>query len=287
MAQKLDLSSIRNLLVLVPHQDDEVLMAGGLIYELVRAGKTVTVAIVTNGDYGCTDYSKGRARLRESLAGLRVLGLPAENVVFLGYADTGMERAASFLYALHEAADENQLFPSCTAAETYGLEEKPDYHMQCFGTHGAYDRKTLVGDLRRLIAQTQPDCILTTHAADQHGDHEALFYFVKELVDAWDAETRPRLLVGMVHSPEGDDTWPLRDTLHYTCPKGLEAGGLRWDARKILTLPPECTGGRTARNRKYVSLSQYETALEPNVVDYLYAYVKDEEIFWEIGSENV
>lgn len=287
MAQKLELSGIRNLLVIVPHQDDEVLMAGGLIYELVRQGKSVTVAIVTNGDYGCEDYSKGRARLRESLSGLRVLGLPKENIVFLGYADTGMERASSFLYALHEAKDENQVFPSSVSCETYGLEEKPDYHMLCFGRHGTYDRKTLVGDLSHLMDQTCPDCILTTHAADQHGDHEALFYFIKELVDAWNAETRPRLLVGMVHSPEGDDTWPERNTLRYTCPKGLREGGLSWDARKILELSPACRGGKQSGNLKYESLSRYEIALEPNVVDYLYAYVKDEEIFWEIGSERV
>ena len=49
---------------------------------MLKQKKKVTVAIVTNGDYECTDYSKGRARLRETLAGVDVLGLPQENVVF-------------------------------------------------------------------------------------------------------------------------------------------------------------------------------------------------------------
>lgn len=283
MATEFNVSSIQNLLVVVPHQDDEILMAGGLIYEMHKAGKRVTVAIVTNGDYGCKDYSKGRTRLKESLAGLSVLGLPEEDIVFLGYADTGMVRAESFLYALYHAEDEEQIFPSLTSDVTYGLEEKADYHHLCFGEHGAYTRKSLTEDLRHLIQTTGVDCVLTTHASDKHGDHEALFYFVKELLEEYDADSRPRLLVGMVHSPEGDDTWPERDTLRYTCPKGLEDGGLIWDARKILEMPPACKGGRHSGNLKYEALLQYQTALEPNVVDYLLSYVKDEEIFWEIG----
>ena len=69
-----DISSLNNLLVIVPHQDDEILIGAGLIYEMLKQKKRVTVAIVTNGDYESTDCSKGRARLRETLAGLEVLG---------------------------------------------------------------------------------------------------------------------------------------------------------------------------------------------------------------------
>lgn len=287
MTTGFDVSSIQNLLVIVPHQDDEILMAGGLIYEMLRAGKHVTVAIVTNGDYGCEDYSKGRIRLKESLSGLEVLGLPQENVVFLGYADTGMERAESFLYALYHAEEAQKVFPSLASRVTYGLEEKPDYHFQCFGEHGAYTREGLTEDIRHLIQTTGADCVLTTHSSDQHGDHEALFYFVKEILEEYKVASRPKLFVGMVHSPEGDDTWPERDTLHYSCPKGLEEGGLIWEARKVLELSPACKGGRRSGNLKYEALLQYETALEPNVVDYLLSYVKDEEIFWEIGWEKL
>ena len=35
--------------------------------------------MVTNGDYGCIDYSKGYARLKESLAGLETLGSNKES----------------------------------------------------------------------------------------------------------------------------------------------------------------------------------------------------------------
>ena len=40
--------------------------------------------MVTNGDYGCIDYSKGYARLKESLAGLEILGSNKESFEIMG-----------------------------------------------------------------------------------------------------------------------------------------------------------------------------------------------------------
>lgn len=279
MAKKFDVSSLNHLLVIVPHQDDEILIGAGLIYEMLKQKKRVTAAIVTNGDYECTDYSKGRARLRETLAGLEVLGLSQENVVFLGYADTGMPREESFLTALFHTEEGEKIFPSSTSTITYGLEEKQDFHYLCFGEHGKYSRNTLANDLRELINRIKPDCILTTHPLDMHGDHEALFYFIKAILEEYKESYQLQLFAGLVHSPEGDEAWPLRDTLHFTCPKGMEE---YWEERLILPLEKEITGGKKEGNLKYEALLKYETALEPNAVDYLMAFMKDEEIFWEI-----
>ena len=74
MARELKLENMEHLLVIVPHQDDEILLGGGLIYELLKQNKRVTVTVVTNGDCDCADYTKGRKRLRETLAGLLALG---------------------------------------------------------------------------------------------------------------------------------------------------------------------------------------------------------------------
>ena len=282
MARELKLEDMEHLLVIVPHQDDEILLGGGLIYELLKQNKRVTVTVVTNGDCDCADYTKGRKRLRETLAGLLALGLPAENVVFLGYADTGMASEESFLTALYNAGDGDKVFPSPVSSVTYGLEEKKDFHYQCFGQHGIYSRNTLMEDLWELFRRLRPDTVVTTHHSDLHGDHEALFYFVRDVLKELKEEMSPRLFVGMVHSSEGDDTWPLRGTPVYTCPKGLEQGELDWDKRQILPLREELRGGLREGNLKYEALKKYETALEPEAIDYLMSFVKDEEIFWEI-----
>lgn len=285
MERELSVSSIEHLMIIVPHQDDEILMGAGLIYDLLQQKKKVTVVLATNGDYGCRDYTKGRARMRESLNSLKVLGLPLEQVIFLGYADTGMSREESFLTALYHAVDGDKVFPSSASKETYGLEEKPEFHFENCREHGSYTRNTFLWDLQRLLVEKHPDCVLTTHSCDMHGDHEALFYFVREALRKVEKIVRPRLLVGMVHSPEGDENWPLRNTLTFTCPRGLEAGGLKWEERLVLPLREPLRGGLRDGNLKYEALKKHETALEPNAVDYLMAFIKDQELFWEIREQ--
>ena len=58
---------IKSIMIVVPHQDDEILMTAGVIRRAVEAGVACTVLMATNGDYGCKDFSKGYARLRESI----------------------------------------------------------------------------------------------------------------------------------------------------------------------------------------------------------------------------
>ena len=217
MVKNLDISSINHLLVVVPHQDDEILIGAGFIDQMLKQKKKVTVAVVTNGDYECTDYSKGRARLKETLAGLKVLGLSAENVLFLGYADTGMPREESFLTALIHTEEGEKVFPSSASAVTYGLEEKEDFHYMCCGEHGTYSKNTLIADLQELISRSTPDAILTTHPLDMHGDHEALFYFVKSVLEDKNIVSDIRVFVGMVHSPQGDETCPALLQALFAC----------------------------------------------------------------------
>ena len=40
-----------SIMVLVPHEDDEILMCAGIMENAVRYGVKLTVVIATNGDY--------------------------------------------------------------------------------------------------------------------------------------------------------------------------------------------------------------------------------------------
>ena len=105
-----------NVMVIVPHQDDEILMSAGVIRVCEQNNVPYTVVMVTNGDYGCIDYSKGYARLKESLAGLETLGSNKESFEIMGYADTGMPERESFLTHLYNEKNEqeNLSFILCT-----------------------------------------------------------------------------------------------------------------------------------------------------------------------------
>lgn len=173
----MEITDFGKIMVIVPHQDDELLLTAGVLYSAAHAGLNPHVVMVTNGDYDCHDHSVGYARLRETLAGVEMLGVPNEQVTFLGYADTGMPRAESFLAGLYDETDENKVHPSHCGTETYGLPEKPDFHAQHFGMPAAYTKAGFVQDLKAVLDEIEPDSIITTALCDTHGDHSGLYQF--------------------------------------------------------------------------------------------------------------
>lgn len=280
-----------SLMVIVPHQDDEILLCAGILYEAARRKIPATVVMVTNGDYGSSDLTIGRSRLKETLAGLAMLGIDAGDVEFLGYADTGMPKAESFLSALYEETDGRRLHKSHCSEETYGLDEKDEYHKKRWGTHAPYDRDHLAADLYGVIEEYRPAMIFTTSEFDTHGDHSALYLFVRDILaemkEKADAEGNelPRLFSGIVHSPAGDENWPVRtrEVGAYTEPEqSCVVSRFRWEDRISFPVPECMRTEKRTENLKYRALSRHVTALKPDAVDFLYAFIKNEELFWKI-----
>ena len=194
-------------MVIVPHQDDELLLTAGVLYSAAHAGLNPHVVMVTNGDYGCHDHSVGYARLRETLAGVELLGVPGEQVTFLGYADTGMPRAESFLAGLYDETDENKVHPSHCGTETYGLPEKPDFHAQRFGKPAPYTKAGFVQDLKAVLDEIEPDSIITTALCDTHGDHSGLYQFIcDELCSRREASKKVPSIPALSIRPQGMKT---------------------------------------------------------------------------------
>lgn len=275
------------IVVLVPHQDDEILMCAGILKRAAGLSLAPAVVMVTNGDYGSMDYSIGHGRLRETVEGLTELGVDAESVVFLGYADTGMPEEDSFLAGLYKEQDGGKVHPSHCSGHTYGLPEKPEFHMEEYGSHGAYTRDGLKVDLDAVLRKYQPDIIFTTSDADTHGDHSGLFCFLREILTEWRqrGERIPAVYAGIVHSTAGDETWPERDEgiVPFTCPRGLEEScGLIWDERVSFEVPGTMKAADRRQNEKCRALAKHVTALKPDAVDFLYSFIKSEEIFWEV-----
>lgn len=276
--------SAAKIMVLVPHQDDEILMAAGLIRHAVLEKVPVFVVMATNGDYGSGDDSIGKTRLRESMEGLKLLGLSMEQFYILGYADTGMPEADSFLSNLYKESDGQKIYRSFCGNQTYGLEEKTEYHAQKYGKHAPYCRDSFRQDLKEIVKELAPTHIFTTSEYDMHGDHSGLYHFLREvLAELKEEGYLPALYAGLVHSGAGDENWPRRDTGNYDCPEKLEEmTELRWETRICLPVPEEMRLEHGEKNLKYRALKCYETALEPNAYEFLMSFIKDEEIFWKM-----
>jgi len=126
MSDPLTLASSDRLLILAPHPDDESIATGGLIQVARAAGAAVRVIVLTDGDNNpwpqrwiekrwhidaAARRRWGARRREEARAALRVLGLAAEDAVFLGFPDLGltdllMRNEPQIIHALRTQIDE-------------------------------------------------------------------------------------------------------------------------------------------------------------------------------------
>jgi LmbE family N-acetylglucosaminyl deacetylase len=104
----------RRALILAPHPDDESLGCGGLIAAACAAGMPPTVVILTDGAAShpdSTSHPPARlAALREAEAreALAILGLPRENMFFLGEPDTKLTGHTALIDRLSSIAAEQK-----------------------------------------------------------------------------------------------------------------------------------------------------------------------------------
>lgn len=88
----------KTVLFFTPHPDDETFQCGGIMKILADNGNNVQVVIFTNDDKGSLDLemtSERLARIRraEEEQACAILGVPKENITWLGYEDGNLEYA--------------------------------------------------------------------------------------------------------------------------------------------------------------------------------------------------
>ena len=164
---KQELYGGKNVMLIVPHQDDDLNVLGGVLEEFLRYGSEVRVVFATNGDF--IDTSTGLERLREALTVADFYGLPQDHVIFLGYGD-GYPDEFPHIY---NSGDET-VYSHAWNSKTYALEDHGPY------TEGtAYTGSNIRRDFHDVILEYKPDMIFTCDY-DDHTDHRA----VSLLVDA-------------------------------------------------------------------------------------------------------
>ena len=157
----------QRVLIISPHEDDEINIAGGVIEEYRRYGSTVTLLFLSNGDY----MGKGEARMREALKVAAMLGVPEEQVIFLGYGDGWITEEG---FTLYNAPEDMPLLSMGLHRETFGLPEHP-----AFREGRSYTRNNLLEDLGEVIRMLRPDVIFCTDY-ENHADHIAASLFTEE-----------------------------------------------------------------------------------------------------------
>lgn len=283
----------KKILIFAPHQDDEVLMCAGIITHALVNGGNVNIVIVTNGDK--KGRKTGLKRIKETIKAIKILGLSTENIVFLGYGSTEKDINSSFMNQLYHASLET-VIASHVGTQTYSIPEFPEYHYQKFGQHASYTNSNLRQDLELVIKEFRPDHIFTASLYDTHPDHFRLYQFIIEAIltaKRTDPLFSPLLHEYLIHSHDGDDHWPVRNTkssplVPFSKPSTLDTHTLlKWDKRESLTVPLSMQNVPRSKNKKYLAISQYRSQRPSSNNNYLYSYVKRDEIFWTKDFSNI
>ena len=131
----------KTVMIIVPHQDDEINLAGATIKNLTDNHIHVIVVFATTSDY----HDSGIDRLHEALAASQILGVPEEDIVFLGYCNMPMVNETQHFYN----ADEDLIITSDQGLqETYALPEKPEFCFNTTNKHKKYTKKNLRTDIQ-------------------------------------------------------------------------------------------------------------------------------------------
>jgi LmbE family N-acetylglucosaminyl deacetylase len=241
-------AGVERVLVLAPHPDDEVLGAGGAIGKFLDQGHQVLVVFLTNGDANIAakkfftwnplnraeDFrALGYRRMREAGEAMRILGVPWDHLLFLGYPDRGLLP----LWSTYRAKPYRS---------PYTKMNHPFYR-NSFNPEARYTGEDLLRDLSAILGAFQPTIIYCPHPEDAHPDHRATALFLREtlLRLSWSAEVRYYLVHG--------ERWPtprrLRLEAELSAPLYLLE---RWDWQS-LTLSAELIEKKLAAIRAYSS----------------------------------
>lgn len=119
-------------LVIAPHSDDESLGCGAAIARLRSCGQPVHIIIVTDGAASGMSVLIGPEKLsamrrQETENAAKELGVPSEDLVFLGFHDSKTEEAASAIEAA--LGKQIQALAPCRIFSPYGIDGHLDHQV--------------------------------------------------------------------------------------------------------------------------------------------------------------
>lgn len=275
------------LMVMIPHEDDEINIAGSLICGAREEGMQVICVFVTNGDY---QYIPD-VRIREVVRALAVLGVPQENIIFLGYPDGGGHGEYSvFMHGRKEPVQAHG------RTETCGGEGIPEFCAAESGVHHEYLWENLLKDLEAVILKYLPDGIAAIDW-DTHPDHRmcslAFDRVMGKILNDKGAAWQPVVLKAFAYATafEGlKDFYQVNLTSTKLNPgKVLTKGkpdnpNFSWDRRVRLPVPESCRTQDLGKNKIFHALTCHMSQKAMRRAEQI---INGDQIFWEKRTQNL
>lgn len=269
----------RSAMFIVPHEDDEINMAGATIYGAIQEGLEVYVVFITNGDY---EYTFD-VRRNEAYQMAKKIGLPQENIIFLGFGD----------FIGHEIIQNKSAIITSRANhdKTYGF----DFASLVMNETQPYSWSGIIHSLIDVILYFKPDTIIATDY-DTHVDHRLCTFTVAGAIE-WIikyTEFRPQLLSAFAYATgyETVDDYYGNNLLSTVINKRalpsnkFSTGNptLSWVHRLRIPVPYDC------RNRKLVTNPIFK-AMAAHMSQEGYKrgarLINGDQVFWSRRTDNL
>lgn len=242
----------QRVMLLVPHQDDDVNVLGGVIEEYVKYGSEVYIVFSTNGDY----YGLGAVRLQEAVNAAAAMGVAEDHVIFLGYGDQ-WDPSGPHIYNAPSGTVMRSMFG---AEATYGSDWFETYRE---GT--AYTVDNFLGDIESVILEYRPDMLYCVDY-DYNIDHKALMLGFEKVVGKILREHpdyRPRVFKGYAYNTAweseadfyGDNLLSTQNI--FAEPYLQQPEVYRWEDRVRLPVHGENLSRSVVQSKAYEILSCY------------------------------
>ena len=264
------------VLVLAPHPDDEVIGCGGIIQQAVAQHCPLRIVFLTYGDNNQWSFllyrkhpvvvpkamqNMGLIRRNEALAAAKVLGVPKESLVFLGYPDFGTLQ----IWTNHwgDRPPFRGMLTRATAVP-YDNALRPG---------APYKGDDILQDLTTIIRDFRPTKIFVSHPADHMPDHRALYLFTRVALWDLDGELHPALYPYLVHFVR----WPMprgyRPVDPLAPPPVLQS---QWPWAVHWLTPAQV-------ERKYQAIKAHRTQYLYSAA-YLRSFIRPNELFGDVPS---
>jgi LmbE family N-acetylglucosaminyl deacetylase len=261
------LDASTSLLVVSPHPDDEVLCCAGAIQRVLQAGGRASIVWITSGDGSEIDLllierslfirpkklrDLAARRMQEARNAATILGVPAEQQIFLGYPDRGVLS----LLTDHYVTPYHSKFSGGTSVP---------YPAALFPGH-PYTGESLERDFEAVLERVRPTLILAPSPRDTHPDHRATGMLAIRAMSRRDELSKLRYWI--VHGGKG---WPRPRGLNLTL---AETASPR--SRGLAPIPFQLNADEQAR--KLAALRVYHTQMQV-MSSFLLAFVRTTELY--------
>lgn len=271
----------KNVMIIVPHEDDDINLAGGIIEKYIKEGSEVRVVFTTNGDYS----RLGELRLEEAINVLVQMGLHEENIFFLGYGDQWkqMEMSdGSIVNHIYNSVEDVIWLSHISKTETYGLHDHLPYHQN------TYTRNNYLNDIEDIILEYRPN-VIYANDYDAHADHRATSLLFEEAMGSILSEVTgytPIVYKGYCY----ETAWYApEDFLEDNIASTLKTGALsesiyHWEDRVRIPVESSATNRLMSQNSVYMGLNQYTSQQASQRAG---SIINGDKVFWERRTDGI